>query len=395
MRLVDVHEHITELLNFELTEADLRLLTDDVLHKYFRLQRKPEGWTVRVRGVTGTLRLDNAILRVQPKIDVSGKMLLHWLHYAANRFHPTHPHTRPWDTDGAYFTDMVVAALLDECRTLVTGQLRKDYQRQESIDGVLRGSLDVARQATRRFGMIDKLHVRTFDRSANIWENQVCGAALRHAARTAGRDDLRTQATQLAARFPSCSVETARQTLARAQHNRLNQRYRQAHTWAGVVLRSGGVSDLFLPRELVGESHLLIMHVLWERIVHRMVGSETAIRPVHVKRPGNEVASFKPDAVARVDDAMLAVDAKYKNYDTDKVGREDIHQLLTYASAYRLPDTDLLRAAIVHPSTSPTARREIKVSFGGDQLAVIDLIGVDVSVRPEDNSVVLRKLLHR
>lgn len=394
MEPFDVREHSSTPLPFDLSADDECLLTDPLLSKYFRLRRTAKGWSVHVEGVTGVLRLDNRILRVVPKIAVSGEMLLHWLHYAVNRSHPTHSHTRPWDAEGTYFPDMVVTALLNECRTLVTSQLRKDYQRNESVDGVLRGRLDVAKQATRRFGMVDKLHVRTFDRTAEIWENQVCGAALRHAARTAESVQLRTRAQQLAARFPACSAEVARQKLARAQHNRLNERYRRAHTWAEVVLRSGGVSDLFLPRELVGDSHLLIMHRLWERIVHRMVDSER-VQPVQVTRPGKQRENFPPDAVARAAGGLVAVDAKYKDYDNRDVTREDIHQLLTYASAYRLQDAEVLRAAIVHPSASKTARREITVDFGGRPLAVIDLIGVDVSDRPEKSSVVLRKLLQR
>lgn len=394
MRQVDVHEHSTTLLPFELTVADQCLLTDPELSKYFRPQRTAQGWTVRIQGVTGTLRLDNAVLRVKPKIEISGEMLLHWLHYVVNRSHPIHPHKRTWDVDGSYFSDMVVEAFLNECRTLVSGQLRKDYQRHESVDPVLRGRLDVAKQATRRFGMVDRLHVRTFDRTADIWENQVCGAALHHAARTADDLKLRTEAKQLAARFPLCSIDVARTTLARAQHNRLNQRYRRAHTWAEVLLRSGGVSDLFLPRELVGDSHLLVMHVLWERLVHRMVDSET-IDGVHVKRPAANSVPFRPDAVTRATGGRLAIDAKYKDYDTRNVSREDIHQLLTYASAYRMAGTDVLRAAIVHPSAATTGQREIKVSFGGKPLAVIDLIGVDVSQRPEQNAISLRSLLQR
>jgi 5-methylcytosine-specific restriction enzyme subunit McrC len=221
----------------------------------------------------------------------------------------------------------------------------------------------------------------------------VCGAALHHAARTADDPKLRTEAKQLAAHFPSCQGDVARTTLARVRHNRLNHRYRRAHTWAEVLLRSGGVADLFLPQELVGDSHLLIMHVLWERLVHRMVGSEK-IDAVHVKRPGARNEPFKPDAVARSASARLAIDAKYKDYDNRSVSPADIHQLLTYASAYRVPG-DVLRAVIVHPSTRETEQRDIKITFSGKQLAAIDLIGVDVSKRPEHNSIVLKGLLDR
>lgn len=393
MQSVDVHEHTTTLLPFNLTDADERVLEDPVLRKYFqpRYTRKG-GWTVHVRGIAGSLHLTNGILQVRPKIEVSGEMLLGWLHYVTNRDHPVHAHPKKWDVEGTYFTDMVVRAFLRECRTLTAGQLRKDYQRHESVDGVLRGKLDVVRQATRQFGMADRLHLHTFDRTADIWENQVCGAALHHAARTADCPELRAEAKQLAARFPSCKADVARKILARAQHNPVNHRYRLAHVWAEVLLRSGGVADLFLPQELVGDSHLLIMHVLWERLVHRMVDSEK-IEPVHVKRPHATNKPFQPDAVARSAGVRLAIDAKYKDYDNRAVSPSDIHQLLTYASAYRVPGTDVLRAVIVHPSVFETERRDIAVTFGGKQLAVIDLVGVDVSKQPEENSIVLNELL--
>lgn len=393
MQQVDVHEHTTRLLPFNLTDADEQLLKDPLLRKYFRPRFTREGWTVQVRGIAGTLRLTNGTLRVRPKIEVSGEMILHWLHYVTNRDHPVHSHPKAWDVEGAYFSDMVVRAFLGECRALVAGQLRKDYQRHESVDGVLRGKLDVVRQATRRFGMADRLHLNTFDRTTDIWENQVCGAALHHAARTADDSTLRTEAKQLAVRFPSCTGDVARTILARVQHNPLNHRYRRAHMWAEVLLRSGGVADLFLPQELVGDSHLLIMHVLWERVVHRMVDSEK-VDPVYVKRPSARNESFKPDAVTRSAGARLAIDAKYKDFDNRSVSPSDIHQLLTYASAYRVPESDVLRAAIVHPSTLETEQRDIKITFGGRQLAVINLIGVDVSKRPEQNSTVLKDWLN-
>lgn len=395
MQLAETHEHTTTRLPFDLTEVDEQLLQDPQLRKYFQPGYTTKGgWTVHVDGVVGTLRLTNGILQVRPKIGITGEMLLHWLHYVINRDHPVHPHPRTWDVEGMYFSDMVVRAFLAECRMLVAGQLRKDYQRHESVDAVLRGKLDVVKQATRRFGLADRLHLTTFDRTADIWENQVCGAALHHAARTADDPDLRTQAKQLAPHFPSCKAEVARTTLARAQHNRVNQRYRSAHMWAEVLLRSGGVGDLFLPQELVGDSHLLIMHVLWERLVHRMVDSEK-IELLHVKRPHAGHSQYRPDAVARHAGAHLAIDAKYKDYDNRSVSPADVHQLLTYASAYRMPGTEVQRAVIVHPSMLDTERRDITVTFGGQQLAVIDLIGVNVSNRPEENSVVLRGLLHR
>lgn len=396
MSLAEVSEYGSVRVPFELTEADRRTLLAPELSKHLKLLPAPDGgWMIRASDVIGVLQLDNGVLEISPKIVIGGEALLHWLHYAMDQPRTTRTSKRrPWDVGGAYFTDMVVEAFLDECTNLLRGQLRQDYQRNESVDRVLRGKLDVAAQATRRYGLVDRLHVRTFDRTADIWENQVCGAALRHAAQTASSAALRTETLRLLARFPECTFAAALATLARARHNRLNHRYRTAHTWAGVILRSEGVRDLFVRRELVGDSYLLDMPVMWERVVRRMVDSTTII-PVDIKRPGTRAVGFNPDAVVLTVNGKLAVDAKYKDYDNDKVERNDIHQLLTYASAYRLSGTERLRAAILYPSTSRTEKREIKVDFGGSPLAVIDLIGVDVSVHPEVNSVTLRSLLRR
>lgn len=385
----EIYEQQTTLLKFQLTGSDLQMFDDPALKKYFTPRPAAKGTTLTVRKVVGLLKLDNADLAVKPKIPVTGAMLLRWLHYAVSKDHPIISQARRWDVEGDYFPDMVVMALLDECRTLLRDQLHKDYQAQDTLEPTVRGRLDFTRQATQRYGMLDRLHVRTFDRTPAIWENEVCGAALQHAAKSAADPKLRQQARQLAAKFPSCSAEAARLILGRAQHNRLNLRYRAAHAWAAVVLKAGGVSDLFLPRSLVGESHLLVVEQIWQRVVHRMVGSPAKIDGVKIHRKrGYNVATFSPDALA----GQLPIDAKWKDYDKNKVIREDIHQLLTYANAYQ-PDNP--RAVIVYPSAFPTAIHTIDVKHLGTKISAIDVVGVDVSVEPAINSVTLQGLLHR
>ncbi|TWP48087.1 hypothetical protein FKR81_29335 [Lentzea tibetensis] len=197
------------------------------------------------------------------------------------------------------------------------------------------------------------------------------------------------EAALLARQFPSCDTETARTTLRRQRHHRMNVHYFAAHNWAALLLRTGGVADLMVQHELPGESRLLDMFRLWESVVHRMVGS-TTISPIHVRRPSG-TAYFRPDAVARLSTGTVAVDAKYKDYDDRNVSREDVHQLLTYSSAYRASETP--RAVIVHPSESTTTSERITVDFEGRVLGVIDVIGIDVRVHPEDNSLHLKTLL--
>ncbi|TWP48088.1 hypothetical protein FKR81_29340 [Lentzea tibetensis] len=178
----------------EPSDHDLELLTHPDLRGYFSLRRTRKGWTLKVRSAAGVLVLDCAELRISPKIPISGEMLLHWLHwlhYATKPYNTTVDQPRRWDVEGTYFTDLVVQAFLDECRILLRNQLRKDYVREEDVQNVLRGRLDVVKQASQRYGMLDRLHVRTFDRRVEVWENEVCGAALRYAARHAEQPRLR------------------------------------------------------------------------------------------------------------------------------------------------------------------------------------------------------------
>lgn len=69
--------------------------------------------------------------------------------------------------------DLVAAALLEQCVKLVRDGLRRDYVRRQSLEPVLRGRLDFAAQTTHRYGQLDQLHIRTFDRETDIWDNRV------------------------------------------------------------------------------------------------------------------------------------------------------------------------------------------------------------------------------
>lgn len=387
MRPVLEHYEYQEFTLPDPSASDRALLHS--LSRYFTVTPKGNGYRVRAKAVAGVLVLDCAELRIKPKIDmVSGEMLLHWLDYAANpRSSTTIAQHRRWDTTGMYFTDVVVAAFIDECHILLRNRLRKDYVRHESVDGVLRGRLDVVKQASRRYGMLDRLHVRTFDRRVEVWENEVCGSALRYASKHAETAALRREAGALAKQFPACPTEVARSTLQRARHHRMNVHYVAAHTWAALLLRCGGVQDLLVQDELPGESRLLDMNGLWEGVVRRMVDG-VRHQPIHVS---DRAVPFRPDAVARQRDGRLAVDAKYKAYDDRHVSREDVHQVMTYAVAYRAGGT--LRAAIVHPSEDETSREQVTLDVGGQVLGVIDVVGVDVRVHPADNAVTLKGLL--
>ncbi|MCS7482732.1 McrC family protein [Umezawaea endophytica] len=377
----------------EVSDADLELLTGKAAKDLFSMSRTREGWSLRVKGVAGVLVLDRVTLAIRPKFDVSGEMLLSWLNYATTPHSREVDRRRTWSPGASGLVDLIITAFLHECRTLLRGQLRKDYRRRETVDVVLRGRLDFAKQATRRFGVLDKLHVTAFDRQIDVWENQVCGAALLRAARLAGSTVLSRDAADLATQFPTCTTTAARAALARARHHRMNHRYQPAHAWAGILLNAGGVSDLLAAGSLTAGSLLLDMNRLWEAVVRRMVVDAarlagatvvagTGANATRVHRPGHSSSTLMPDVLVRSRSGLLAVDAKYKRFDRHAVHRDDIYQLLAYASAYRAPG--IPRAVIVHPTCGVPVNQRQRVEFRLSPLAHIDVVGTAVDQHPAD-----------
>ncbi|MFJ9864867.1 hypothetical protein [Streptomyces sp. NPDC101165] len=81
------------------------------------------------------------------------------------------PATGKWLTGSAGYAALVPHALPTECRALLDEGLRRDYVRTEQVQPVLRGQLDLRAQLTHRYGVVDRLHVRNFERRVDTWEN--------------------------------------------------------------------------------------------------------------------------------------------------------------------------------------------------------------------------------
>ncbi len=402
--------HSAELPDGDLTDTDLERL--EVLREHGALGLTPTraGWRVTAGAVAGVLLLDRVRLTVEPKFALDGRQLITWLCYALAAPIPHRPTYRHWNTGRHGFADLAAAALVAECRTLLRGGLRRDYVRHDQVTTVLRGRLDTAAQVARRYGQLDRLHVRAFERDADIWENRLCGAALTAAARLTSDPGLARLAADTAALFP----QPARPlppgpppTPGRARYTRLNARYRPAHTWADLILRGGGVADLFIDRGLRADTLLLSMPRLWEAAVRRMVAE--AARPLagHVVSPTAERAvsvlgdlaarrAFRPDVLLILGlgcgtTRLLPVDAKYKRYDRDPVEAADVHQMLTYVAGYAPAPTP--RAVVVHPSPGHPTHRTLHVTGPRGRIGDIDVVGIDAHLPPEAGARRLQEVI--
>lgn len=374
-----------------LSDADLQRLGPLARKRFASLKRVAAGWQIDTGPVVGTLTLDHIRLVVQPKFLQDGRQVLAWLRFAAGDPPIPVDVQRGWATDATGLPDLVVAALLRECRTLLRGQLRRDYRPAERVEAVLRGRLDIQRQISRRFGQVDRLHVRTFERDTSGWENVVCGIALRRAATVTRPSPLTAESLTLAESFPHPGAGfDARRTLRRATYHRMNARYRAAHRWAALLLGGGGPTDLLAEGAAEADSLLIDMNRLWERVVTELVrravllsGGKVvtaASRPITVHESARPARSLLPDVLARWPSDTLPIDAKYKKYDETTVSPDDVHQLLTYARAHCGDGS--ARAVVVHPSRRGMTARKVLVTGPGGPMAEIAIVGVDASRDP-------------
>lgn len=390
----------------QLTHRDVDRLHALQARGCLTLTRERTGWRLKADATVGVLALDRVRVVIAPKFAIPGEQLMSWLAYALGT--PVPATARRWATGPDGYADLVAAALLDQCERLLREGLRRDYIRRRSVEPVLRGRLDVAAQATRRYGQLDQLHVRTFDREADIWDNRVLGSALKAALGMTVSPDLARALHGAVGAFPQAPTPAAAlRALDRTHYTRLNARYRPAHTWARLLLRGGGVTDLLTDHGTTADGLLLPMPALWEAVVRRL-GTE-AVGPhgghavpggsgvgITVRGDLGNASTFRPDLLLSLpalptlpappghDTAhrtLLPVDAKYKRYDRHGVSAADVHQLLTYSSGYASAEAPT--AVIIHPQADRHAQRTLHVRGPNGLLGTIAVLGVDTRTTPE------------
>ncbi|MEU1516893.1 PE-PGRS family protein [Streptomyces sp. NPDC005811] len=396
---VRLGEYGSALLDIQqLTARDIERLHALQARGCLRLDRVPAGWRIKADATVGILVLDHVRLVVEPKFAIPGEQLMSWLSYALRAPTPLPATARRWATGPQGYADLVAAALLEQCEQLIREGLRRDYVSRQSLEPVLRGRLDLTAQVSRRYGQLDQLHVRFFARETDTWDNRILGTALREARGLAIHPDLVRDLHALADAFPQAPTPNAAlRALDRVRYTRLNARYRAAHTWAHLLLRGGGVTDLLTDEGTRADGLLLAMPALWEAVVRRL--ATEAVAPhggravpssgatgITVQGDLGAVSAFRPDVLLSLqghhaaEHTLLPVDAKYKRYDRYGVGAADIHQLLTYSAGYTSKAPP--RAVLIHPHLGGHSHRLLQVRGPGGMLGSIHVVGVDTAAPP-------------
>jgi 5-methylcytosine-specific restriction enzyme subunit McrC len=377
------------------------------------------GWRITAKAVVGVIDLGSVRLVVRPKIAIAGDRLIDWLCYAQEMIEPHafHDGHKPWllSSNGYHSADMIVSALVEECRFLLRDGLRREYVRNSSVEAHVSGRLDLIAQATRAYGRADRFHVSTYRQVAQTWENLVCGLALSRAATLTHDPQLGATALALSARFPKPDNEQpVLDQLRKASYSRLNTRYQSAHAWADVLLQTGGVTDLLHTSGHSARTMLLNMNMLWEKVVCRMAAeavaphggqvissskeASIAIRAVGNVSPSHQhpTKPYRPDCLVRCGRGPttrhVPIDAKYIAYDDQRIEAGNVHQLMTYVSGYC--DTDQRAALLVFPSALGSLHREIRVENANRHIGRIHVVGVDVKKQPDVGVRQIRGLLY-
>jgi 5-methylcytosine-specific restriction enzyme subunit McrC len=214
---------------------------------------------------------------------------------------------------------------------------------------------------------MDRLLCHFDDRREDVLENQILATALTICAPRVRHAGVAFRARRLGAIFrEACeaSLPDAQILSEEVSYNRLNQHYEPAHDLARLVAGRAGVSDLFAAGSPSCFAFLLDMNLLFERFVGLVVrrilrGSSLRVRYQHADRSilwdadaGRSYGRVIPDMLVeeRGGTAQLAIDAKYKSYDSRRLDSTDIYQAFLYAYAFRSAGHPP-RALLLYPST--------------------------------------------
>ena len=378
--------------------ADQALLAQLCLSDRIEIDELKEGIRVRTRSWVGVLHFHDFELRVIPKLAGENLGLVEMLAYTAGIAALKHYDSQRYlevAQQGSLF-DLIVWLFCDACEQILAGGLLFDYETQEDSLTSLRGRLLVDRQYRRRYGQIDRLECRFDEHSSNVWENQLLALGLFEATRFAQDGPIRARARKLwtllseACSIDDLDVEAVRNGML---YNRLNEHYRDAHQLAWMIIDGLGIEDLFASGQRPSFAFLLDMNSLFEQFLSKYLAevlSGCGLSMAYQRHDrsiiwdvfhNHSYSQVIPDFLVSGGGSTrrLALDAKYKIYDTHKVDSGDIAQIFLYAYAYdHAPQP---AAVLVYPTGETSGQRASLLIRPANQPngARIHVLGLNIS----------------
>lgn len=308
--------------------------------------------------VVGVLAIPKRTVEILPKIDGEDgavrKALVHMLAVAWD-LRVTDGEIAALGTQRLDLLELLIRLFADRLRTAVRSGLPRRYLAREEDLPLLRGRLDVIRQATHLAVRPDRLACRFDELSEDTPFNRVLKAAV---TRLSGR--ARTAANtrslaELAARFES--VGDSRAPLdEQVRLDRTNAAFHGLYRLARLFLKgdwqstaSGGAR---------GFSLLFPMNDLFEKFVGRSLQRALPPGTVHRQHTGRHALAdadgplfaLKPDVKIDMPDGIVILDTKWKRLDPGRrdleVASADVYQMLAYGRA-----CDAKRLILLYPWT--------------------------------------------
>lgn len=354
--------------------ADRPILSQLQSSDRIEIDELKEGIRIKAKSWVGLIHFQDFEIQIIPKLAGENLGLVNLLTYttgvAALKRYDSERYLEMLKK-GSLF-DLIVWFFCDACEKILVGGLLFDYELQEESLTNIRGRLLIDKQYRRRFGQIDRLECRFDEHSSNILENQILALGLFKAGSLVQDDQIRIRARKLwsilseVCRIDQIDIESARYDIS---YNRLNDHYRDAHQLAWMIINGLGIEDLFKSSKTPGFAFLLDMNNLFEQFVNKYLKDifckrELSISYQHHDRSiiwdvfqNRSYSQVIPDFLISngITSNRLAVDAKYKVYDTRKVDPGDIAQVFLYAYAY---DHSLQpTAVIIYPTEEKTNQR--------------------------------------
>lgn len=266
-----------------------------------------------------------------------------------------------------HLLDLVALLFAETCEQILREGFLHDYVELEHDLPVVRGRLLVSQQVRRRFGQVDHLECRYDDHVSDIVENQILLTALTFCRSRVTHPTVRLRIRHLHTLFSSICGELrgdwieVRNSLL---YHRLNERYRNAHELAWLLLGGAGVSDVLATGPTNSFAFMIDMNKLFEAFVEQLIrhlleGTPYEVHAQHQSRSlvwnvtdNRSYATVIPDVLIESPaGSRLTIDAKYKLYDDRKVSPEDVYQNFLYAYTHQ-QDTPSIPplALLLYPS---------------------------------------------
>ncbi|MBW0285338.1 MAG: McrC family protein [Rhodococcus qingshengii] len=360
---------------------DLQWLTDDLLRitatSWVGVARLPRGPSIHVRP-----KLAGSDLNVITMIGATGDIRIDDM--------PTiHQHVDTTTGDSA--VELICQLLVSAAHDVMKRGVVRDYRAAGDDLTVMRGRLDLNRQASRHFLRVDRLACRYEEFDYDTTENRIITTALRLAGQLTSNANLRQRAWILYENFnamaptPFVYTPSIRKSMT---YHRGNEHYRSAHVWSLALLDGISINKPFDDAGDRATTFMIDMNRLFEKFVGWLLGQMitdqiTQIRAQGVNRSvlhsgDRPWGSIRPDYVVTRNGMRSAIDAKYKLYDRKSPSAADVYQLLIYSQAYRGTE-GRPHSILIYPSEDSVSDFRVDLKPEGSILGSVSTVGIPLA----------------